>query len=674
MAEQKFIEVRGAREHNLKNIDVDIPRDELVVITGLSGSGKSLARLRHDLCRGAAPLRRVAVGLCAAVPRHDGEAGRRPHLRPLARHLDRAEDDLQEPALDRRHGDGDLRLPPPALRPRRHALLARPPACPSRRSRCRTWWTGSWPCPRGRAATCSRPWSATGRASTARSSWSCASRGSSGSRSTATFHEIEERARRSTRSCATTSTSWWTGSSCARGSRRGSPTVPHRARPRRRHRDPRDRAAPGGGEPERITFSEKFACPVSGFTIPEIEPRLFSFNAPYGACPVCDGLGTELFFDERLVVPDVTRKLSQGAIAPWAKSKSPYFDPDHRGDRQALRLRPERAAGRTCPSGRRRCSCAARATEEIVFRYDEGGRVYQVRRPFEGVIPNMERRYQGDRLAPGSARSSSSTRTTGPATPAAATASSPRRWRSRSPGCMPGRWCRCRSARRFDWVADGARRSLTQPEERDRPRHPQGDPRAAGLPQQRGPRLPDAERATPARSRAARASASGSRRQIGSGLTGVLYVLDEPSIGLHQRDNDRLLETLKQPARPGQHGDRGRARRGRDPRRPTTSSTSAPARACMAAQVVAHGTPGRDRRPTRPRSPATTCRARRAIRVPAERRKGNGKTLDGGQGHRQQPQGRDGRVPAGPVRLRHRRLGRRQVHADHRDALQERRR
>ena len=82
---------------------------------------------------------------------------------------------------------------------------------------------------------------------------------------------------------------------------------------------------PREGDPERITFSENFACPVSGFTIPEIEPRLFSFNAPFGACPDCDGLGVELYFDERLVVPDQMLKISDGALAPWRKGKSPYF-------------------------------------------------------------------------------------------------------------------------------------------------------------------------------------------------------------------------------------------------------------------------------------------------------------------------------------------------------------
>ena len=77
--------------------------------------------------------------------------------------------------------------------------------------------------------------------------------------------------------------------------------------------------------PERILFSEKFACPVSGFTIPEIEPRLFSFNNPYGACPACGGLGVEQHIDEELVIPDKDLTLRKGAIAPWAKSSSPYY-------------------------------------------------------------------------------------------------------------------------------------------------------------------------------------------------------------------------------------------------------------------------------------------------------------------------------------------------------------
>ncbi|MEL6599592.1 MAG: excinuclease ABC subunit A, partial [Pseudomonadota bacterium] len=151
--------------------------------------------------------------------------------------------------------------------------------------------------------------------------------------------------------------------------------------------------APSEGDPERITFSEKFACPVSGFTIPEIEPRLFSFNAPFGACPACDGLGVELYFDERLVVPDESLTLIGGAIAPWAKTKSPYF----RQTIDALAKHYEfdkGASWRDLPAHVQQLMLHGSGEEKIKFRYDEGGRVYEIARVFEGVVPNMERRYR----------------------------------------------------------------------------------------------------------------------------------------------------------------------------------------------------------------------------------------------------------------------------------------
>ena len=170
MPEQKFIEIRGAREHNLKSIDIDIPRDKLVVITGLSGSGKSSLAFDTIYAEGQRRYVESLSGLCAAVPRHDAEAGRRPYHRPVAGDLDRAEDHLEEPALDRRHRHRDLRLPAAAVRAGRHALLARRPGCRSRRSRSARWSTSPWRCPRGRAPTCWRRSCATARASTARSS------------------------------------------------------------------------------------------------------------------------------------------------------------------------------------------------------------------------------------------------------------------------------------------------------------------------------------------------------------------------------------------------------------------------------------------------------------------------------------------------------------------------
>src|SRR5690606_30819819 len=144
-------------------------------------------------------------------------------------------------------------------------------------------------------------------------------------------------------------------------------------------------------EPERITFSENFACPVSGFTIPESEPRLFSFNAPFGACPACDGLGVELFFDERLVVPDSGLSIAPGAIAPWARTKSPYLPQTINALAKHYEF-DRKTPWRELPEAVRQVFMRGSDGEEIRFRFDDAGRVYEVSRSFEGVIPNLERR------------------------------------------------------------------------------------------------------------------------------------------------------------------------------------------------------------------------------------------------------------------------------------------
>ncbi len=150
-----------------------------------------------------------------------------------------------------------------------------------------------------------------------------------------------------------------------------------------------------GEEPRRLIFSQKFACPVSGFTIPEIEPRLFSFNAPYGACPGCDGLGTELTFEEELIVPDFHLSLRDGAIAPWARTgaTSPYYNQtlDALSKHYKVSMStpwndlPERVRG---------AILFGTGEEEIQFHYDDGLRSYKTKKPFEGVIPNIERRWR----------------------------------------------------------------------------------------------------------------------------------------------------------------------------------------------------------------------------------------------------------------------------------------
>ena len=129
-----------------------------------------------------------------------------------------------------------------------------------------------------------------------------------------------------------------------------------------------------GGEPRRILFSSKFACPVSGFTIPEIEPRLFSFNNPFGACPVCGGLGSELTVDASLVVPDARLTLRKGAVAPWAKSSSPYYLQTLEALGRALQVPPRRRLGEL-PDKAREVILNGSGDEEVRFAYDDGLRV-----------------------------------------------------------------------------------------------------------------------------------------------------------------------------------------------------------------------------------------------------------------------------------------------------------
>jgi len=147
------------------------------------------------------------------------------------------------------------------------------------------------------------------------------------------------------------------------------------------------------GQPRRLVFSSRFACPVSGFTIPEIEPRLFSFNNPFGACPVCGGIGHEMQIDPDLVVPDRRLTLRGGAIAPWAKSTSPYYG-------QTLEALAKHfgfsltVPWEELPQKARDVILYGTGDEAVRFAYDDGLRSYEVKKPFEGVVNNLERRWK----------------------------------------------------------------------------------------------------------------------------------------------------------------------------------------------------------------------------------------------------------------------------------------
>jgi excinuclease ABC subunit A len=297
----------------------------------------------------------------------------------------------------------------------------------------------------------------------------------------------------------------------------------------------------GKSAAERVTFSARFACPVSGFTIDEIEPRLFSFNNPFGACPSCDGLGTTLYFDPELVVPDESKSLREGAVTPWANSTSQYYHQTLESLAKHYKVNMNTAFS-ALPEKVRKAVLFGSGDDPVVMQYDDGLRSYKTTKPFEGVIPNMERRFRetdsswvreelaryqnnspcevckGKRLKP----EALAVKIAGLDISQVADLSI----------AQAVAWFRALDRKLTAKQLEIAQRILKEIKER------LGFLESVGL-----------DYLTLSRA-AGTLSGGESQRirlasQIGSGLTGVLYVLDEPSIGLHQRDNARLLDTLK---------------------------------------------------------------------------------------------------------------------------------
>ena len=292
---------------------------------------------------------------------------------------------------------------------------------------------------------------------------------------------------------------------------------------------------------ERLVFSEKFACPVSGFTIPEIEPRLFSFNNPFGACPKCGGLGVEQHIDADLVIPDKERTLRKGAIAPWAKSSSPYYVQTltalGKHYRFTLDTKWKDLAKKTQDA-----ILYGSGDTEIRFSYDDGMRAYETKRPFEGVITNLERRFR-ETDSDWAREEIGRYFTDVPCEACKGFRLKPEALCVKIAGLHIGEIS--------DMSVKGAAAWFTELPQRLTPKQNEIAVRVLKEIRERLTFLVDVglEYLTLARASGTLSGGESQRirlaSQIGSGLTGVLYVLDEPSIGLHQRDNARLLETLR---------------------------------------------------------------------------------------------------------------------------------
>ena len=290
-----------------------------------------------------------------------------------------------------------------------------------------------------------------------------------------------------------------------------------------------------------ILFSSKFACPVSGFTITEIEPRLFSFNNPFGACPTCGGIGYEQKIDPDLVVPNPKLTLRKGAIAPWAKSSSPYYMQTLESLGKHYKFRLENSF-EDLPVKIRNVILFGSGDEEIKFNYDDGFRAYSVKKPFEGVVINLERRYletDSEWARDDIGRFMSAT------------------------SCLSCQGFRLKPEALAVKIADkhigeiselSVREALAWFERLPNQLNEKRNEIAYRILKEIRERLiflvdVGLDYLTLSRNSGTLSGGESQRirlaSQIGSGLTGVLYVLDEPSIGLHQRDNDRLLDTLR---------------------------------------------------------------------------------------------------------------------------------
>lgn len=538
MADQKFISVRGAREHNLKSIDVDIPRDQFVVITGLSGSGKSSLAFDTVYAEG----QRRYVESLSAYARQFLDMMEKPDVDQISGLSPAISIEQKTTSKNPRSTVGTVTEIYDYLR----LLFARAgtpysPATvlPIEAQQVQDMVDRVAAMHEGTRAYLLAPIVRDRKGEYRKEFLELRKQGFQRVKVDGAFYELDD------------------PPTLDKKFRHDIDVVVDRIVVRagietrladsfRTALDLADgiailETATDEGDPERVTFSENFACPVSGFTISEIEPRLFSFNAPFGACPECDGLGQERFFDERLVVPDETLKVRDGAIAPWRKGKSPYFTQTIEAISKHYGVSMN-VSWKDLPAAVKKVFLHGSGDQEIKFRYDDGGRVYQVTRGFEGVIPNMQRRYRE--------------------TDSSWVREEFENYQNNQP-CGSCNGFRLRPEALAVKIANLHVGELVQMSIRDALSWCEGVPEhlsdqknqiAAAILKEIRERLGflnnvGLEYLTLSRN-AGTLSGGESQRirlasQIGSGLTGVLYVLDEPSIGLHQRDNDRLLTTLK---------------------------------------------------------------------------------------------------------------------------------
>ena len=554
MADQKYISIRGAREHNLKNVDLDIPRDSLTVMTGLSGSGKSSLAFDTIYAEG----QRRYVESLSAYARQFLEMMQKPDVDQIDGLSPAISIEQKTTSRNPRSTVGTVTEIYDYMR----LLFARVgvPYSPATGLPIESQTVSQMvdrvlELPEGTRLFILAPIVRGRKGEYRKEIAELQKKGFQRLKIDGQFYEIAEapvldkkykhdidvvvdrlvvRPDIATRLADSLETSLKLADGIA--------VAEFADRPLPASETQEDSANKSANEThERMLFSEKFACPVSGFTIPEIEPRLFSFNNPFGACPTCDGLGSQQAIDRNLIIPDESLTLKNGAVAPWARSTSPYYLQTLEGLGKAYGFK---VTDRWSDLAEEARDAILNGTGErqVAFSYDDGLRSYKTTKTFEGVIPNLERRYKET----DSAWSREDIERFMASTPCPACNGfrlKPEALAVKIAGLhigqvtnqsirKAGAWFDALPAQLNDKQNEIAYRILKEIRERLKFLNDVG-----------------LDYLTLARNSGTLSGGESQRirlaSQIGSGLTGVLYVLDEPSIGLHQRDNARLLDTLK---------------------------------------------------------------------------------------------------------------------------------
>ena len=406
---KKVLSIQGAREHNLKNVSLEMPRDKLIVFTGLSGSGKSSLAFDTIYAEG----QRRYVESLSAYARQFLEMMQKPDVDQIDGLSPAISIEQKTTSRNPRSTVGTVTEIYDYMR----LLFARvgvpySPATglPIESQTVTQMVDRVLALPEGTRLYLLAPIVRGRKGEYRKELADLQKKGFTAREGRRRVPRDRRASRRSTRSTSTTSTWWWTASWCGPTSRTrladsfetalkladGIAVAEFADKPLTASDTSEEGANKSKNEThERLLFSERFACPVSGFTIDEIEPRLFSFNNPFGACPNCDGLGTELHFEPDLVVPDTSLSLKEGAIVPWAKTgnTSPYYNQTLEALAKHYKVSMN-TPWKDLPKKAREAILFGTGEDEITFTYDDGLRTYKTKKPFEGVIGNIERRWR----------------------------------------------------------------------------------------------------------------------------------------------------------------------------------------------------------------------------------------------------------------------------------------